>query len=49
MGHALEGVSARYINEIALTRSAELRAAQATISRRMFDLLGLFVDNRGSG
>jgi integrase len=41
MGHALEGVSARYTNELMVTRSAELRLAQERISARMFELLGL--------
>jgi hypothetical protein len=43
------GVSARYTNELMVTRSAELRLAQEQISARMFDLLGLSVDSRRSG
>jgi integrase len=41
MGHALEGVSAKYVNELMLLRSAELRVAQEKISCRMVELLGL--------
>jgi len=41
MGHSLEGVSAKYTNELMILRSAELRAAQEQISRRIFELLGL--------
>jgi integrase len=40
MGHSLQGVSAKYTNELMILRSAELRVAQATISRRIFELLG---------
>ena len=43
MGHALEGVSAKYTNELMVMRSAELRAAQEAISSRMVELLGLAV------
>jgi integrase len=39
MGHALEGVSAKYTNELIILRSAELRTAQEKISHRMFELL----------
>jgi integrase len=41
MGHALQGVSAKYTNEWMVLRSAELRDAQEKISRRIFELLGL--------
>ena len=41
LGHALQGVSARYVNELMILRSAELREAQMRISRRVFELLGL--------
>jgi integrase len=41
MGHALQGVSAKYTNEWMVLRSAELRDAQERISRRIFQLLGL--------
>ena len=43
MAHALEGVSAKYIAEMIVLRSAELREAQAKISKRIFELLGLSV------
>jgi integrase len=41
MGHALEGVSPKYTNELMILRSAELRAAQEKISARIFELLDL--------
>jgi integrase len=41
MGHALEGVSAKYIAEMIVLRSDELREAQCKISARVFELLGL--------
>jgi integrase len=41
MGHALEGVSAKYIAEMIVTRSKELREAQEKISKHVFELLGL--------
>jgi integrase len=41
LGHALQGVSAKYVNELMLLRSAELRVAQDKISCRMMELLGL--------
>jgi integrase len=41
LGHALPGISGRYISELAISRSAELRAAQELISERMMQLLGL--------
>jgi len=41
MGHALEGVSAKYTSELMILRSAELRAVQDKISARVFELLGL--------
>jgi integrase len=41
MGHALEGVSAKYTNQLMVANSAELRKAQEAISRRVFELLGL--------
>jgi hypothetical protein len=41
MGHALEGVSAKYTSELMILRSAELRAVQEKISARVFELLGL--------
>ena len=49
MGHALEGVSARYVNELMILRSAELRAAQEQISHRIFELLGLKIAKAGRG
>ena len=41
MGHSLQGVSARYTNELMIANSQALRDAQETISRRIFELLGL--------
>jgi integrase len=41
MGHSLQGVSARYTNELMIANSEALRAAQERISRRIFELLGL--------
>jgi integrase len=41
MGHALEGVSAKYTNQLMVANSAELRTAQERISARCFELLGL--------
>lgn len=41
MGHALEGVSAKYIAEIIVMQGPELRKAQDKISAHMFGLLGL--------
>lgn len=41
MGHALEGVSAKYTAELMVANSAALRKAQEQISREMFKLLGL--------
>jgi integrase len=41
MGHSLQGVSAKYTNELMIANSAALRAAQEKISRRIFELLGL--------
>jgi integrase len=41
LGHALPGISGRYIGELAISRSAELRAAQELISRRVFELVDL--------
>jgi integrase len=41
MGHSLQGVSARYTNELMIANSQALRAAQEKISRRIFKLLGL--------
>jgi integrase len=41
LGHAIPGISGRYISEIAVVRSAELREAQEKISTHMFKLLGL--------
>jgi hypothetical protein len=46
MGHSLQGVSARYVNELMILRSAELRAAQEQISRRVFELLDLKIAKR---
>jgi integrase len=43
MAHALEGVSPKYIAEIIVLRSAELRAEQEKISKHIFKLLGLTV------
>jgi integrase len=41
LGHAIPGISGRYIGELAVLRSAELRAEQEKISKHMFKLLGL--------
>jgi hypothetical protein len=41
MGHSLQGVSAKYTNELMIANSEALRAAQGKISRRIFELLGL--------
>jgi hypothetical protein len=41
MGHSLQGVSARYTNELMIANSQALREAQEKISRRVFGLLGL--------
>jgi hypothetical protein len=41
LGHAVPGISGRYIGELAVLRSVELREAQESISRRVFELLGL--------
>jgi integrase len=41
MGHALEGVSRKYLARFVLQNSAAMRRAQAKISRRVVDLLGI--------
>jgi integrase len=41
MGHSLQGVSAKYTNELMIANSQALREAQENISRRIFELLGL--------
>jgi hypothetical protein len=41
MGHSLQGVSAKYTNELMIANSQALRDAQEKISRRIFELLGL--------
>jgi integrase len=41
MGHSLQGVSAKYTNELMIANSQALRDAQQKISRRIFELLGL--------
>jgi hypothetical protein len=41
MGHSLQGVSAKYTNELMIVNSQALRDAQEKISRRIFELLGL--------
>jgi integrase len=41
MGHSLQGVSARYTNELMIANSQALREAQEKISRRIFELLRL--------
>jgi integrase len=41
MGHSLQGVSAKYTNELMIANSEALRTAQEKISRRIFELLGL--------
>jgi hypothetical protein len=41
MGHALEGVSAKYTNELMIANSAALREAQERVSKRIVSLLGL--------
>ncbi|UFX49384.1 hypothetical protein HAP47_0040580 (plasmid) [Bradyrhizobium sp. 41S5] len=41
LGHAVPGISGRYIGELAMLRSTELREAQEKISAHVFKLLGL--------
>jgi hypothetical protein len=41
MGHSLQGVSARYTNELMIANSQALREVQEKLSRRIFELLGL--------
>jgi integrase len=41
MGHALEGVSAKYIAELIIANGPALREAQEKISKHVFKLLGL--------
>ena len=41
MGHSLQGVSAKYTNELMIANSEALRTAQEKISRRIFELLAL--------
>lgn len=41
MGHALDGVSKKYISKIIITSGPALRSEQARISRRIIQLLGL--------
>ena len=41
MGHALEGVSAKYIAELIVVHGPALRKAQEKISAHVFELLGL--------
>jgi hypothetical protein len=41
MGHALDGVSKKYISKIIITSGPALRSEQARISRRIVQLLGL--------
>jgi hypothetical protein len=41
MGHALDGVSKKYISKIIITSGSALRSEQARISRRIVQLLGL--------
>jgi integrase len=41
MGHSLQGVSAKYTNELMIANSQALRDAQEKISKRIFQLLGL--------
>jgi len=41
MGHALDGVSKKYISKIIITSGPALRSEQARISRRVVQLLGL--------
>ena len=43
MGHSLQGVSAKYTNELMIANSQALRDAQEKISRRIFELLGLML------
>jgi integrase len=43
MGHSLQGVSAKYTNELMIANSQALRSAQEKISGRIFELLGLAV------
>ena len=49
MGHSLQGVSAKYTNELMIANSEALRAAQEKISRRIFELLGLTLGGGGRG
>jgi hypothetical protein len=44
MGHALEGVSAKYIAELIVVHGSALRKAQEKISAHVFELLGLKLD-----
>jgi integrase len=46
MGHALEGVSAKYIAELIIANGPALREAQERISARIFELLGLTLGGR---
>jgi integrase len=46
MGHSLQGVSAKYTNELMIANSEALRVAQEKISRRVFELLGLTLDSQ---
>jgi hypothetical protein len=46
MGHSLQGVSAKYTNELMIANSEALRAAQEKISHRIFELLGLTLFRR---
>jgi hypothetical protein len=41
MGHSLQGVSAKYTNELMIANSEALRTAQEKISCRIFELLAL--------
>jgi integrase len=41
MGHALDGVSPKYVSEIIVVRGPAIREAQEKISARVFGLLGL--------
>jgi integrase len=41
LGHALDGVNAKYTAELIIIQGEALRAAQEKVSRHVFDLLGL--------
>jgi hypothetical protein len=44
IGHSLQGLSAKYTNELMIANSEALRAAKEMISRWIFELLGLTLE-----